>query len=139
MTDMSNAKIAIFSTNGFEQSELEVPRDKLRAAGATVHVLTQDGGDIKGWDGDDWGDTAQADGKITDARVEDYDALVLPGGQINPDLLRVEEDVIKTVQAFHDAGKTVAAICCGRCSGSSAADCGVGAISMASSSAMSGQ
>lgn len=111
MPAIANAKILILSTDGFEQSELETPRDKLREQGATVHVATLDGNDIKGWDGDDWGDTARADLALADAKPEDYDALVLPGGQINPDLLRVEPEAIALIQAFATAGKTVAAIC----------------------------
>ena len=111
MPKIEAAKILIIATHGFEQSELEVPRDKLREHGATVHVATLDGKAIKGWDQDDWGREAEADLKIADAKMADYDALVIPGGQINPDLLRVERDVIGLVQAFHDGGKTVAAIC----------------------------
>ena len=111
MTDIKSAKILIIATNGFEQSELEFPRDQLREKGATVHVATLDGDRIKGWEGDDWGDEADADLKISDADVGDYDALVLPGGQINPDLLRVEPDALSLIRGFVDAGKPVAAIC----------------------------
>jgi len=111
MTDLNNAKVLIISSAGFEQSELEFPRDQLRAKGATVHVATPDGNAIKGWDGDDWGDSADADLKIADVRVEDYDALVLPGGQINPDVLRVNADAIAKIKGFVEHGKIVAAIC----------------------------
>ena len=111
MTDINNAKILIISTHGFEQSELEVPRDQLRDKGATVHVATLDGKVAKGWDDGDWGREAEADLKIADVNVSDYDALVIPGGQINPDLLRVEDDVIGKVRGFADAGKVIAAVC----------------------------
>ena len=111
MPKISEATIAILSTNGFEQSELETPLEKLREHGATVHVITPDGEDIKGWDGDNWGDTVKADKKLADADVADYDAIVLPGGQINPDILRMNEDALKLIRAFVDGGKTVAAIC----------------------------
>lgn len=111
MPNIENAKILIISTHGFEQSELEVPRDKLREHGAAVHVATLDGNAAKGWDQDDWGQEAAADLKIADANVADYDALVIPGGQINPDLLRVEDDVISLVKSFVASGKTVAAVC----------------------------
>ncbi|MFO6464151.1 type 1 glutamine amidotransferase domain-containing protein [Jannaschia sp. KMU-145] len=111
MPDIKNAKILILSTDGFEQSELETPRDDLRAKGATVHVATPSGDAITGWDGDDWGQEAAADLKLTDARVEEYDALVLPGGQINPDVLRVNEDAVALIRSFVEAGKIVAAIC----------------------------
>jgi protease I len=111
MPAISDAKILLISTHGFEQSELEFPRDQLRAKGATLHVATPDGSAIKGWEGSDWGREAEADARIADVSVEDYDALVIPGGQINPDLLRVDEDVLELVKAFHDQGKTIAAVC----------------------------
>ena len=111
MPAIADAKILILATNGFEQSELETPRDALRAHGATVHVASLDGRAIKGWDGDDWGREVEADLALAQARAEDYDALVLPGGQINPDLLRVEPEAIALIQAFAVAGRTVAAIC----------------------------
>ncbi len=111
MPAINDAKILLISTHGFEQSELEFPRDQLRARGATLHVATPDGKAIKGWDGSDWGQEAEADTKISQVNVDDYDALVIPGGQINPDLLRVDEDVLELVKAFHDQGKTIAAVC----------------------------
>ncbi|MGR3501806.1 type 1 glutamine amidotransferase domain-containing protein [Pseudaestuariivita sp.] len=111
MPAISDAKILIISTHGFEQSELEFPRDQLRVKDATVHVATLDGEPITGWEGADWGRKAHADLKIADAKAEDYDALVIPGGQINPDLLRVDKDVIALVKAFHADGKPVAAVC----------------------------
>lgn len=111
MPGIDTARILIIATHGFEQSELEVPRDKLREKGATVHVASPDGQAIKGWDGDDWGRAADTDLAIGDVKIDDYDALVLPGGQINPDLLRVDETALKTVEAFAEAGKTIAAVC----------------------------
>ncbi len=111
MTDLNNTKIVIFATHGFEQSELEVPLSKLREHGATVHVATLDGNEIKGWDKKDWGRSVPADKAISDVRIEDYDALVLPGGQINPDLLRVDETTIAKIRQFVDQGKIVAAVC----------------------------
>lgn len=111
MPKIENATVLILATHGFEQSELEVPRDQLRAKGATVRVATLDGGPARGWEGDDWGREAEADLRIADARVEDYDALVLPGGQISPDILRADEDVIGLVNGFVSDGRIVAAIC----------------------------
>lgn len=111
MTKITDAKILIISTHGFEQSELEVPRDQLRDHGAKVHVATLDGGSIKGWKDNDWGPEVSADLKIADASVDDYDALVIPGGQINPDLLRVDADVLALVRKFADSGKIIAAVC----------------------------
>lgn len=111
MPDIKDCKILIVATHGFEQSELEFPRDQLRAKGAEVHVATLDGEDIKGWEGSDWGREAKADASVENVSCDDYDALVLPGGQINPDLLRVNETVLKLVREFHDSGKIIAAVC----------------------------
>lgn len=113
MSKLNGKRIAILATNGFEQSELEVPRDKLSAAGAEVVVVSLEDKPIKGWKGSDWGSEVKVDMSLDDARAEDFDALVLPGGQINPDLLRVEEKAVDLVRAFHDAGKTIGAICHG--------------------------
>jgi protease I len=113
MTDITQAKILIIATHGFEQAELEVPRDRLKAAGARLQIASLDGKEIKGWDKKDWGRTAKADLKIADAKESDYDALVIPGGVMNPDKLRVDEDAMKLVKAFLDSGKIVAAVCHG--------------------------
>lgn len=106
-----SAKILILSSDGFEQSELMTPQKKLTQAGATVIVASPDGSAIRGWDGDDWGTTVQADMSLEDISVSDFDALVLPGGQINPDVLRVNETALAVVKAFAEAGKPIAAIC----------------------------
>jgi len=108
---LDQKRVAILATNGFEQSELEVPRDKLKAAGAKVDVVSPEAGEIKGWDMKDWGRPVKVDKKLSDANVKDYDAIVLPGGQINPDLLRVNASALELIRAFYDAGKTVAAVC----------------------------
>lgn len=108
---LSSRRILIMATDGFEQSELEVPLERLTDAGADVDVASLKMGEITGWDKDDWGDDVEVHLKIADANVDDYDALVLPGGQINPDLLRVDKGAIALIQAFAAAGKPVAAIC----------------------------
>jgi protease I len=108
---LSGKRILILATNGFEQSELEVPRDRLKAAGAEVDVVSPEAGEIKGWDKKDWGRAVKVDRPLKDAKAADYDAIVLPGGQMNPDLLRVNADALKLIKAFYDAGKTVAAVC----------------------------
>jgi protease I len=113
MPDIAAAKILIIATNGFEQSELEVPRDNLRGAGAKVDVATPDGKDIRGWEHTDWGRPAKADKKISDVKCADYDALVIPGGVMNPDKLRVDEDAMRVVREFLSSGKVVAAVCHG--------------------------
>ncbi len=104
-------KVMILATHGFEQSELEVPLGELQERGATVHVVSLEPGEIKGWDEDDWGSPVAVDKLISDVSADDYDALVLPGGQINPDLLRVEEKAVELVKSFAERGKPVAAIC----------------------------
>ncbi len=111
MQNLQGKSIAILATNGFEQSELEVPRNKLREAGAEVHVVSLESGEIKGWDKKDWGQPVPVDKTLDDARSGDYDAIVLPGGQINPDLLRVEPKAIDFVKSFWTEKKVVAAIC----------------------------
>ena len=113
MTVITSARILIIATNGFEQSELEVPRDTLREAGATVDIATPDGKAIMGWDRKDWGRAASATLAIKDAKEGDYTALVIPGGVMNPDKLRVDEDAMALVKAFLAAGKVVAAVCHG--------------------------
>jgi deglycase len=113
MTAIHDAKILIIATNGFEQSELEVPRDKLKEAGANVTIASPDGQEIKGWDKKDWGRPASVDLAIKDAKESDYTALVIPGGVINPDKLRMDQDVMTLVKSFLDSGKIVAAVCHG--------------------------
>lgn len=114
MQDLTGKTIAILATDGFEQSELEKPLQALKQAGATVHVVSQaDKQQIKGWDQKDWGNSVDVDVTLPDADAATYDALVLPGGQMNPDILRIDKAAIAFVRAFGDAGKPVAAICHG--------------------------
>jgi protease I len=108
---LTGKRVLILATNGFEQSELEVPRDRLTEAGAEVHVVSPEVGVIRGWDGDDWGQSVKVDATLATANADDYDALVLPGGQINPDLLRVNEDALALIKAFYAGGKPIAAVC----------------------------
>lgn len=111
MAALDGRKIAILATNGFEQDELAVPLKKLREAGAEVHVVSPEEGEIRGWKYTDWGDSFPVDRKLAEARADNYDALVLPGGQINPDLLRVKPEAIELIRSFFDSGKTIAAVC----------------------------
>jgi protease I len=108
---LDNKKIAILATNGFEQSELEVPRDRLKAAGATVHIVSLEAGEIKGWDNKDWGRSVKVDKTLDQVSANDYDAVVLPGGQINPDLLRVEPKALAFIKDIFNQKKIVAAVC----------------------------
>ena len=96
--ELSGKRIAILATNGFEQSELEVPRDSLKQAGATVEVVSLQAGEIKGWDKKDWGRPVKVDKTLDQVSAADYDAIVLPGGQINPDLLRVEPKALQLIK-----------------------------------------
>ena len=111
MSKLSGKKVAIIATHGFEQSELLQPKQALEAAGATVHVISPESGQIKGWDEDDWGKSVDVDVALSKAEANDYDALVLPGGQINPDKLRLEERALQLVRDFALQQKPVAAIC----------------------------
>jgi protease I len=110
---LKGKRIAILATDGFEQVELTEPQKFLKNEGATVDVISLKSGSIKGWDMTDWGDKVDVDKTLDDAKVADYDALVLPGGQINPDKLRVEPAAVSFVREFAQSGKLVAAICHG--------------------------
>ena len=108
---ISGKKVLILATHGFEQSELEVPRDKLKEAGATVHVVSPEKGEIRGWDKKDWGRGVKVDKSLDEVKADDYDAIVLPGGQINPDLLRINDKALDLIRAFYRQKKIVAAVC----------------------------
>ncbi len=111
MTDITKSRIAILATHGFEQSELMQPMKQLKDAGAEVRIVSLKPGEITGWNDKNWGESVAVDLTLDDARVDDFDALVLPGGQINPDLLRVEPKAIAFVRDFFQSGKVVAAVC----------------------------
>jgi protease I len=113
MPNISEAKILIMATNGFEQSELVVPLEKLRRTGAKVEVAAPSGGSIKGWKDKNWSDSVGVDREIRAVDKDDYDALVLPGGVMNPDTLRQDAGAVALVQHFVKSGKIVAAICHG--------------------------
>jgi protease I len=108
---ISGKRVAILATHGFEQSELEVPLQKLKEAGAQVHVVSLEAGEIKGWAKKDWGRPVPVDKTLDSVSPQDYDAVVLPGGQINPDLLRVERKAIDFIKGFWRDNKVVGAIC----------------------------
>jgi protease I len=109
--ELSGKRILILATHGFEQSELEHPRDTLKAAGAEVHVVSPEKGEIKGWKEKDWGPAVKVDRALDEAKAADYDAIVLPGGQMNPDTLRGNEKALALITEFYGAGKPIAAIC----------------------------
>ena len=111
MTDLTNAKVLMLAADGFESVELTSPRDALRAAGATVVLATPDKRPVQGMTGIDRAETVDPDLAIADVDTADYDALMLPGGVVNPDILRRNERAVEIVQEFMDEGKIVAAIC----------------------------
>jgi len=106
-------KIAILATDGFEESELKSPKETIENEGWTAEVISLKPGEIKSWKNGNWGDAIAVDHTLDEVSAADYDALVLPGGVINPDKLRVDENAIAFVKEFFDAKKPVAAICHG--------------------------
>jgi protease I len=115
MTDnrLSHRTVAVLATDGFEQSELEKPVEALRSAGATVEVISPKSGQIQGWEHHEKGRPVAVDRTLAEADARVYDALVLPGGVINPDALRLEPAAIDFISAFLEADKPIAAICHG--------------------------
>jgi deglycase len=111
MADISDKRIAILATDGFEQSELMVPKQRLEEAGAMVDVISLKTGEIWGWKNGDWGEPIEVDRTIDAVNIDEYDALVIPGGQINPDLLRADKDAVALVRDFFASKKPLAAIC----------------------------
>lgn len=110
---LAGKKIAVLATDGFEQVELTQPVDALKAAGATVEIVSPRSGEIQGFKHHDKGDKVAVDRVLSDANPSDYDGLLLPGGVINPDALRIEKDAISFIKGFTEASKPVAAICHG--------------------------
>ena len=113
MGQLSNRTIAVLSESGFEEVELTEPVKRLKEEGATVHIISSKSGKIKAWDQDHWSIEVNVDKTISEANAEDYNGLLLPGGVINPDQLRINEDAIAFVKSFFADGKPVAAICHG--------------------------
>ena len=111
MPFIDKSKILILATHGYERSELRVPLDELKKRGADIKVASIDKEPIKSWDKKNWGDTVDVDLLAKDVKLDDFDALVLPGGQINPDILRHDEDAMRVVKVFVASGKVVAGIC----------------------------
>ena len=111
--ELRNKRIAVLVDNGFEQSELVEPRKALQDAGAKAEVVSPRSGKVKGWQHTNWGDEIPVDVALDSAKPEDYDALLLPGGVMNPDKLRANATAVKFVKHFVDSGKPIAAICHG--------------------------
>ncbi|MDB6039334.1 MAG: glutamine amidotransferase [Verrucomicrobiales bacterium] len=110
---LNGKKVAILVANGFEQSELLEPKKALEDAGAETEIVSPVEGKVQGWKDEDWGKKLAVDVPLDEADADNYDALLLPGGVMNPDKLRANEEAVDFVRAFFDAGKPVAAICHG--------------------------
>ena len=113
MSVLSNKKIAVLAADGYEQSELEEPVEALKDAGATVEIVSLKSGEIKAMKDHEWTNSIKVDQTVSDAKVSDYDALLLPGGVLNPDTVRGDENAVKFVKDFFTENKPVAAICHG--------------------------
>jgi len=108
---LQDKTIAILATDGFEKSELFEPLNAVKAQGATVDIVSLKEGEIKSWDDKNWGESIQVDKLVKNLDASQYDALILPGGVINPDTLRTDEDALTFIRDFFKEGKPVAAIC----------------------------
>lgn len=113
MAKLNGKKVAILVANGFEQVEMTEPRKALDDAGAKTQIVSPENGKVKGWKHDHWGDEFSIDVSLDQAKTESYDALLLPGGVLNPDALRLLPKAVEFVKQFHKANKPIAAICHG--------------------------
>ncbi|MFC6268954.1 type 1 glutamine amidotransferase domain-containing protein [Frigoriflavimonas asaccharolytica] len=113
MNNLENKKIAVLATDGYEQSELESPVKALKDAGATIEIISLKSGEIRSMSGHDWSDSVKVNKTVSEANIEDYSALLLPGGVINPDALREDKNAVNFVKSFFEKNKPVAAICHG--------------------------
>jgi protease I len=113
MPRLENKKVAILATHGFEESELTSPKQALEEAGAQVDIIAPESGSIKAWNGKNWGQEVNVDKLLSKANADDYDALMLPGGVMNPDKLRMQNEAVAFTARFFEQGKPIAAICHG--------------------------
>lgn len=113
MANLNDLRVAILTEHGFEQSELTAPREAMEKAGVKVEVVSPQPDEVKAWDKDNWGIRVKVDRHLHDANPDDYDGLVLPGGVINPDQLRLNPEAVDFVKRFFASGKPIAAICHG--------------------------
>lgn len=111
MENLDRKNVAILATNGFEESELREPKKALEKAGANVHIVSLKSGEIKSWADGDWGKAYKVDKTLDEVTQADYNALMLPGGVMNPDTLRTNDSAIKFIKSFFENHKPVAAIC----------------------------
>ena len=113
MATLQGKRIAILATDGFEQAELLEPRRALDEAGAITEVVSPKEGKIKGWNHKEWGNEVPVDVPLKSAKAQDYHELLLPGGVMNPDHLRMQPEAVAFVKHFVDSNKPIAAICHG--------------------------
>jgi intracellular protease, PfpI family len=113
MAKLNGKTVAILTENGFEEVELTSPKKALEDAGAAVHIVSPQKDKIKAWDHDHWSIELSVDKNVSDVKAEDYDALMLPGGVLNPDKLRMNKEAVEFAKDFLETGKPVAAICHG--------------------------
>lgn len=113
MSNLENKKIAVLAADGYEQSELDSPVEALRSAGAEVKIISLKSGKIKAMKDHEWSTSVNVDHVVKDVKADDFNALLLPGGVINPDSLRADQDAVKFVKDFFAQNKPVAAICHG--------------------------
>src|SRR5690606_18285249 len=113
MSKLKDKRVAVLSESGFEESELTSPKSALEEAGAIVYIISPQKETIRSWDKNNWGIELKVDKNISEASIDDYDALLLPGGVMNPDKLRKNEDAVAFTKAFLESGKPIAAICHG--------------------------
>jgi protease I len=111
--ELQGKRVAALATNGFEQSELLEPKRALEQAGARVDVIAPQAGAIRGWQHKNWGDEVQVDRTFAEAKPDEYDAVLLPGGVMNPDVLRTKPEAVEFVRRAFQDGKPIAAICHG--------------------------
>ncbi|WP_020567349.1 type 1 glutamine amidotransferase domain-containing protein [Neolewinella persica] len=109
--DISKLRVAALATNGFEEVEYTKPRKALEEAGATVHLVSPEKGGVQAWATDDWGGIYDVDKLLSETNAADYDALLLPGGVLNPDILRVNDEALSFVKHFAQNDKPIAFIC----------------------------
>jgi len=113
MSHLTGKKVAILVEDGFEQVELTSPKEALEEHGAQTYIISPKQGNVKGWEHTKWGEEFPVDVAIEEANANDYDALLLPGGVMNPDKLRTNKKAVQFVRSFFDQGKPVSAICHG--------------------------
>jgi len=113
MTNLKDLKVAILTENGFEQVELLSPKKAMEEAGVTVHIVSPQRKEVRAWDEKDWGLTVSVDKPLDEAKPEDYDGLMLPGGVLNPDKLRMNKKAVDFIRHFMESGKPLAVICHG--------------------------